>query len=239
MFGHQIEGERVCYWGARAIFERGNIDLLHDRQSGDANDGLVNWLNARALPWLRERVKEIGLATNDPQEIVLSEFKYELRASTHASYGYLYIGAVEWPQVPCEPHINTATKVEEPVVSCNGQMFVVDPGMAEVGTEGVVKVNGIGPAKVVGYYNENYADPYKLACLMVVMLSPPDWWIAQRQEDEIRKLVKSGKMPAKRGTKPEHGVGSPAAVKEYRKNWKPSPCPIWSNDFKTDKAEAA
>jgi len=241
-FGHPIpDCTPIRSWGARAIYQRGNIDLLHDRQSyvGDDDQSFVKWLNERALPWLRAEVKRIGLGSDDPQELVLHEFKYELRASTHSSYGYLYIGAVEHTLVECEPRKNTATGAEERVVSIRDTKFVVDDGIVPVGSEGKVNVNGIGPAKVVGYFNEKYGDDFKLACLMVVMLDPPDWWVSQTQQREVEKLVKSGDMPAKRGTKPEHGVPSPTALKEWKSKWKPSPCPIWPNDFKVvDKAAA-
>ena len=222
MFGHQIECKGLRYWGARAIYNQArdyDIDLLWDRQSTEGiadepeDQEFAKWLNDRALPWLRVKVKEIGLAVNDPQELVLHEFKYELRASTHQSHGYLYIGAVEHKLVECEPRKNSATGADERVVEAGGVKFVVD-AIVPVGTEGVVTVNGIGPAKVVGYYNEKYGD-FKLACLMVLMLDPPDWWISQTQGEELKKLKLNKREE-----------------KEWRKNWKPSPCPLWANDFK-------
>ena len=221
MFGHQIEGDHLRYWGARTIYKNQEIDMLRDRQSSDGighepeDQAFIKWLNERALPWLREKVKEISLAVDDPQELVLHEFKYELRASTHQSHGYLYIGAVEHKLVECEPRKNSASGAEERVVEAGGVKFVVDDGsLVPVGSEGIITANKIGPAKVVGYYNENYGD-FKLACLMVVMLDPPDWWVSQTQDNELKKLNLSKKQE-----------------KEWRKKWKPSPCALWANDFK-------
>lgn len=241
MFGLPIDTPRKRYWGARAIYQNGRIDLLPDRQTCDAAEGpetaaFVLWLNGHALPWLRNEVARLNLATNDPQEIVLSEFKYELRASTNASYGYLYIGAVEHELIECEPHVNTVSKAEERVVKVRDQKFVVDVGIVPVGTEGNITVNSIGPAKVVGYFNENYVDGMKLACLMVEVFSPPEWWIKQTMEHDLAKAVKAGTVPLKRGSKNEP---SPTAVKEFKKNWKAKPFPLWPNDFKPAEAKAA
>jgi hypothetical protein len=234
-FGLAIDTPRERYWGARAIYKNGTIDLLSDRQSFDSSsagpetDAFVLWLNVYALPWLRAEVKRLDLATNDPQMIVLSQFKYELRASTNASYGYLYIGAVEHKLVEGEPRINTATNEPERVVVIRDEKIVVDKGIVPVGTEGVVKVNGIGPAIVVGYFNEKYDGDHKLACLMVEVSAPPKWWIDQTIERELVEAVKSGVVARKRGA--VGNVPSPAAEKEFRKNWKPKPFPLWPNDF--------
>lgn len=242
MFGLPIDTPRKRYWGARAIYQNGRIDLLADRQMMDPAENtpeanaFVLWLNGHALPWLRSEVARLNLATNDPQEIVLSQFKYELRASTNASFGYLYIGAVEHELAECEPHVNTASKAEERVVMVRDQKFVVDAGIVPVGTEGNISVNGIGPAKVVGYYNENYVDGLKLACLMVEVSAPPEWWVKQTMQRDLEAAVKAGIVPLKRGSKHEP---SPTASKEFKKNWKPKPFPLWPNDFKPAEAKAA
>ena len=122
MFGYPIPEARVCYWGARAIYkgyaDHCNIDLLSDRQTfdGTSNDAFGVWLNRRALPWLRAEVKRIGLSADDPQVIVFREFKYELRATTNKSFGYLYIGAIEHLVTEGEPHYNDAAKKDERVL---------------------------------------------------------------------------------------------------------------------------
>ena len=177
MFGLSITDPQIRYWGARAIYKNQQIDLLHDRQSsqnlGENADSkaFMTWLNERALPWLRRRVKELSLGTDDPQLIVLPEFKYELRACTNASYGYLYIGAVEHQLIERPPIINPAFKNEEKVVAIGDQEFVIDDGTSVlVGTMGKIKVNNIGPAKVVGYD----AIPRKVHCQNTMSLQPLD-----------------------------------------------------------------
>lgn len=234
MFGLAIDVPHNQYWGARAIYQNCTIDLLADRQSGsNVDESFLKWLNSHALPWLRAKVKEIGLAYNDPQLIVLKQFKYELRACTNASYGYLYIGAVEHTVEECEPHLNPVTGVKERVVKVADEMFIVDDGLVPVGTEGNIKVNNIGPAKVVGYYAEKYGD-MKLACLMVEVSSPPKWWVNQTIQRDIQDAVKTGTLPLKRGSKHEP---SPKALRQFKKDWKPKPFPIFTNDFKAKEAD--
>lgn len=240
MFGLTINAPQERYWGARAIYNIGNIDLLADRQSmtvlnsSAEQNSFVEWINGYALPWLRAEVKRINLASNDPQEIVLSQFKYELRASTNSSHGYLYIGAIEHKVVECEPYVNSASKVKERVVLIQDQKFVVDKGIVPVGTQGVINVNKIGPAKVVGYFNENYVDGLKLACLMVEALDPPSWWIDQTMRRDLQQAVKNGTIQLKRSSNDP----SPTAVRQFKKNWKPKPFPLWPNDFKPAETPA-
>ena len=116
MFGHKYERTdshggfgHNCkrYWGARAIYKNEEVEFLWDRQSAknlDEHDeetdkeGLTEflvWLEKTAIPWIKKKVKDISLAIDDPQELKLSDGDYELRASTHQSHGYLYIGATE------------------------------------------------------------------------------------------------------------------------------------------------
>jgi hypothetical protein len=232
MFGYQISGPRERYWGARAIYKTGQIELLVDRQTTEASlcpetTSFMLWLNGYALPWLRAEVKRLHLAPDDPQEIMLNQFKYELRASTNRSHGYLYIGAVEHTLVDDKPRINTTTNESERVVLVRDDKIIVDKSIVPVGTEGVVNVNSIGPAKVVGYSNESYGE-YKLACLLVEVYSPPEWWVKQTMRIELEEAVKTGIVPLKRGSTTEP---SPKAAKEFKRNWKPKPFSIWSADF--------
>jgi hypothetical protein len=243
MFGYPIEVPRQRYWGARAIFQNGSFSMLPDRQGLDAPQGpettaFVTWLNCHALPWLRSEIARVGLTSSMNQELVLKQFKYELRANPNASYGYLYIGAVEHTLVECEPQINPATQKPEKVVKIGEEKFIVDDGIVPVGTEGYVKVNNIGPARVVGYYEEKYSGN-KLACLMVEVFSPPKWWIDQTQSRELIEAVKAGTVPRKRGSLPQYNEPSPKAAKEFKANWKPKPFPLWPNDFVANKSEAA
>ena len=118
MIGYKIDiPNRQRYWGARAIFKGYRddylIELIANRQSTDGMSDPVSpedyafflWLNERALPWLRKEVKRLALATDEAKDVVFKEFKYELRANTNASCGYLYIGVVEHQRqtTPAEP----------------------------------------------------------------------------------------------------------------------------------------
>lgn len=237
MFGLSIDAPQVRYWGARAIYKNQEIDLLPNRQtssisvaSPEAEDdkSFIRWINGHALPWLRSQVKELSLDSADPQVITLSQFKYELRACTNASYGFLYIGVIEHKVVETEPQINPTSKEVERVVMIGDRKFVVDRGVVPVGTKGIVKVNNLGPAEVVGYYNENYAGGY-LVSLMVRLENPPQWWLTQTKNRELDKLVKAGKMPVKRGTMEVNTRSS--EYKDWNAGWKHGPIPIFANDL--------
>ena len=243
MFGYPFPEtvKRERYWGARAIYKVGDIDLLGDRQTcSDKEDSpalkeFLLWLNGYALPWLRREVKKLNLATNDPKEIVLHQFKYELRASTNGSYGYLYIGAIEHTLVECEPHLNKATGKSEKVVMAGDVKFVVDDGVVPVGTTGVVNCNKIGPVTVVGYHNDHYNEEVKLACLMVVAHNPPEWMLTQHCQNDAEKLVKDGFLPREKGCEPRNYPDHKSkAFKEWKKNWKIQPFSIWPNDVKVN-----
>jgi len=117
MFGRPIEGEKVAHWGARAIYQGSSrdyyIDLVFNRQSGEGGDErFFDWINKRALPWLREEVQDVSLSTSDADTVlVFEEGVYRLEACTNASYGYLYIGAVQRPgEAGTEPIEALSTK---------------------------------------------------------------------------------------------------------------------------------
>ena len=242
MFGYQfpetVKSER--YWGARAIYKNGEIDLLSDRQSGtDTEDSpalqeFMLWLNGYALPWLRREVKKLNLATNDPKEIVLHQFKYELRASTNGSCGYLYIGAIEHTLIECRPNLNSATGKEERVVMAGDVKLVVDDGVVPIGTKGNVRCNNIGPVTVVGYHNDHYNNEVKLACLMVVAHNPPEWMLTQHCQRDAEKLVKEGVLPREKGSERNWPDHKSKVFKEWKKNWTLQPFSIWPNDVKTE-----
>ena len=228
----------IRQWNARAIYQNRSIDVLHDRQTfveqtfdGPDGESFKNWINMRALPWLRAEVVRLDLSTSDPQELVLSEFKYEVRASTNGSYGYLYITATEDAVIEAGIVINESSKKEERVVETRGQKFVIDDGFVLVGTEGTIIVNGIGDAKVIGYYNENYGQ-IKLACLRVEVKNPPKWMIEQQMRDDAKKLVKEGKLPKHRNSFDNEPSTTSAAYKIWKKEWKMKSIVLWPNDFK-------
>ena len=233
MFGYQFDPsvKQVRYWGARAIYESNSIGLLSDRQTMTPDNSpeesqFIDWLNGHALPWLRKELALLQLSTSDPHVIVLHQFKYELRATTNGSYGYMYIGAIEHELIDCESHINPATKKSERVVQAGGVKFVVDDGVVPVGTTGKILVNGIGPAKVVGYYNENYADEIKLACLMVEVTNPPEWVYAQHCRNDAERMVKRGLLPK------DQPLAKSKEFKAWKKAWTLQHFCLWPNDFK-------
>tara|TARA_Y100000593_G_scaffold14224_1_gene26925 strand:+ start:407 stop:811 length:405 start_codon:yes stop_codon:yes gene_type:complete len=93
-----------AYWGARAIYGPRTyymVDLLPDRQTWEADTdddkALADWLKDHGMPWLRKTAEEKKLPISEPQEIKLisDDGRFELRANTNGSYGYLYIGAIE------------------------------------------------------------------------------------------------------------------------------------------------
>jgi hypothetical protein len=88
-------------WGARAIFNRGEIDLLWDRQSfrddgehqfnKDMFMALVNMLLAKARGKARD-LQFDELAPDSCQVVTLAEANgIVLKGSTNSSFGYLYL----------------------------------------------------------------------------------------------------------------------------------------------------
>ncbi len=93
------------HWSARAIFRDGVLDLVWDRQGfeGTATDhektALSNWLNTKALPWLRACAKhgEDFPSEDESREITVSGDGYVLRADPRSTCGYLYMSACVCP----------------------------------------------------------------------------------------------------------------------------------------------
>jgi len=100
------DGARIA-WGARAIWQRGSVDILPDRQSwyGPSGDDPVErkqfaselnkilrvaWLRAREL---YDTVDDFG-ADGAGVYTLYDDDKICITASPNASYGYLYIAAV-------------------------------------------------------------------------------------------------------------------------------------------------
>lgn len=80
-------------WGARAIHhvQAKGFELLPDRQTKvNLDEEFVVWLNTVALPALRGRVTK-WRGGSAVEEFALNTNTYHLRASTQASYGYVYI----------------------------------------------------------------------------------------------------------------------------------------------------
>ena len=200
MFGRVIEGERVAYLGARAIYEGYKrdyfVDLLPDRQGGEnVSDAFLFWLNNRAMPWLRATVKSQALGTDSNEALSLTEYKYHLCASPQGSYGYLYVGAVERPITENETWHNDAADRDERILETPDHRLIwgreIDP--PEPGTRGTVTVNEIGPGVVIGYQDEKYACPTaRLLNLRVKLDSPPQWWIDQTTRRSLAEWLAVG-----------------------------------------------
>ena len=90
-------------WGARAIYERQQIDLLHDRLSWwmpsnewepegkELMKTLGAWLDSKGLPFLREQART--LYTDESRVVSMDDGLFHIEASPQRSYGYLYIRA--------------------------------------------------------------------------------------------------------------------------------------------------
>jgi cytoskeleton bundling-enhancing protein CbeA-like protein len=87
----------LAAWGARAIYQPPNVDILWDRQgyAGQAGElkKLQKWLEGHGLPALRKALKKDRLYTNESREVRIVRTKYTIVANPRASYGYLYLGA--------------------------------------------------------------------------------------------------------------------------------------------------
>lgn len=231
MFGYPIENT-LRYWGARAIYDNNGrsepgFGLLPDRQTtdGEITQTFMDWVNKRALPWLREQIKSRYISTSSDEVLELREFKFYLVASPRASYGYLYIGAGEFPVVELAPRYNDAAKKDERVLECNGRKFVWGAAwdIPEIGVQGKVATNGIGTGEVVGYHEEKYGkegDDLNLLSLRVHLDKPPKWWLDQTFNREKEKAAQAGNK------------------KFYKKNWTPPPAIVWDGSFKPEGVTA-
>lgn len=101
---------KVESWGARALLERGFVDLLYDRQgwetrpvyentSWEPSKAFCDWLSKRGMPALRKWAKDVP--ADSDRVYAMREGNYALFASPNRSYGYLYITAI-WAQIPEE-----------------------------------------------------------------------------------------------------------------------------------------
>jgi|694.fasta_scaffold03312_49 hypothetical protein len=221
MFGLTIDFPKKSYWGARALYKNNEVLLLNDRQQyeGD-NPHLQEWLNQRALPWLCSEAEKQCLGIDSDEMLILSEFKFELRASPKRSFGYMYIGAVEHLLQDDVPYINTfSNKSIKTVALHDGRRFMVDDQMVDVGTTGKVTFNNIGPATVRGYQDTKKVNDLLSPALLVECHNPPDWLVNQcRDRDRfiwLKERERSGKQ-----------------IKAWEAKWKMPLLPIHCLDFK-------
>jgi len=95
-------------WGARAILQRGYVDLLYDRQgwatrpeytsdtSWKPSSAFTAWIDKEALPALRKWATNVS--TNSRKVFLHTKGEYVLVATPNRSYGYLYITAIWAPE---------------------------------------------------------------------------------------------------------------------------------------------
>lgn len=195
----------VATWGARAIFQRGNIDILHDRQSWTVPNAeedqsrrkqLQQWINSTGMPWLCERVKSVN--PSGTEIVNFDDGQFHIEASPQSSCGYLYIRAWErkLTQGDCGFFIQQPTPTDRK--NNNGHDIYIDeygnelmwsgqkfPGLPEVGTMVDLDGNSIGKSKVKGYFCE--------AGYLGVMLKPTRPPKSFRVD--VRKAIKDPKSP--------------------------------------------
>jgi hypothetical protein len=104
-----VDGADVeAAWGARAIWNRGFIDLLWDRQDIKGTDEgraiLVSWINETGLKEIDRKLKDKNVYQSS-QETVMQDTTYKGRkfsivASPNASHGYLYLTARVYKENP-------------------------------------------------------------------------------------------------------------------------------------------
>lgn len=91
-FGYKPPYSVPCYWGARAIYRGGKLDILHDRRTvkGPLPTGLIKLMQDS----LKELEKE---GMHPASQDTWTKFRdgYVFSASCKGSYGYMYLGC--WP----------------------------------------------------------------------------------------------------------------------------------------------
>jgi len=108
-FGMPPLPEATMAWGARAIFERGELDFLPNRQgfkhSGEQSvKPFIRFVNKKVIPWMRRAAR---LLSSDSSRTFTKHFDFEGQVvvvvmSPRASYGYLYV-AVSLVPASCAP----------------------------------------------------------------------------------------------------------------------------------------
>lgn len=97
-FGMPPLPEARLAWGARAIFERGELDFLFDRQGFKHDDEesikpFLRFINKKIIPWLRRAAR---LLSSDSSRTFVKHFDHDGQVavvvmSPRASYGYMYV----------------------------------------------------------------------------------------------------------------------------------------------------
>jgi len=92
-FGRRLPDETPmsAYWGARAIWTRGVLDIPWDRKCFHPDpvpEDFKDWLLKKAPPWLDDLMK------SGPEHVFrLDDGAYHCEAGEQSSYGYIYICA--------------------------------------------------------------------------------------------------------------------------------------------------
>lgn len=226
-FGLKVTGA-LANWGARAIYHPGEaarpFELLGDRQQFEGMktlcDDLQNWINMRALPLLREKLRADMLESNSHEVIDIKEYKYVLTASPQGSCGYLYIGAGILPVSPGEPVKCPSSEGNmERVFIVAGKKYVWNPdwGVPSIGDKGTIACNDLGPGRLMGWSEGAYHTPgLSVLYPQVELAKPPKWWIQQMYDAAVEKAAAEKKK------------------KPFKKDFKPGLCSCYAWDFRPE-----
>lgn len=107
MYGLPIEGNRINYWGARAIYNprwRPNgegllIEIVAEWSQYAPSPPqvvFVSWLQTHGIPNLKREIQKVPPAPTSQEVIRVNglEGRFLIEATPRGSGGYLYIGAV-------------------------------------------------------------------------------------------------------------------------------------------------
>lgn len=166
--------DTLAVYGARAIFQNGRIEFLHDRQqflgSGTARVALREWINSKALPALKKHIREKGWTTATEDIFSFEDWAFAMDASPHRSYGYIYVAAYL-------KGLETFPEIDE-IHRWSGNF------KPEIGETVLARINGIGPCCVLGYYVE-----HGWIGVIAKPAQPPEWFIRQNGEEAICGLM--------------------------------------------------
>ena len=157
-------------WKRYFIHELIKMIFLHGlkkQQFGDIVpvNTLVNWINATALPALKQHIKETNWINDSKEIFTLNDSLFTLKASPNGSYGYMYLTATLWG----------IDKL--PAGKWSGKTI------PEIGDTISAKVNNLGECYVLGYLLQN-----EWISIIVKPLNPPEWFIKQNGKSALVTL---------------------------------------------------
>lgn len=190
-------------WGARSIIDPGPngtkvMGLLPDRQGLWACDdrhkaALLALLNDCKVLEIAQRVfghkyDKGEIRSDEPNEVVLYDsLGLKVVGNSNGSCGYFYVSAFLKPYPE-------GTSLDDRIVGTADDKLTWsrdDNDLPDVGDEIHATMNGLGPAKVVGYCTESHAGyemqgkqyPGSNYLFLVCQLTdPPEWWVKQSTE---------------------------------------------------------